>query len=186
MCPEAFWLERLGNASGDAFGRFSAKLLADFRPNFWPLFGQTFGRFSAKSLASFRPKPCPFFVQRIVHFLFCCPFFGQNFVRFWAKTVSVFRFSFLISAKFRQQNGGQNRGRKWSKNRDEKRTQVAQNASGLAIWAPRPRVSCGRFSSQNRVRFWFRFLVFGKKKIASGANLGSVPVKFGKAARKIW
>ena len=64
MCPEAFWLERLGNASGDAFGRFSAKLLADFRPNFWPLFGQTFGRFSAKSLASFRPKPCPLFGQR--------------------------------------------------------------------------------------------------------------------------
>ena len=64
MCPEAFWLERIGNASGDAFGRFSAKLLADFRPNFWPLFGQTFGRFSAKSLASFRPKPCPLFGQR--------------------------------------------------------------------------------------------------------------------------
>ena len=69
MCRKAFWLERLRGASGDALwpffvhtvGRFSAKLLDVFRPNFWTFFGQNFGQFSSNALSVFRPKYCLFF-----------------------------------------------------------------------------------------------------------------------------
>ena len=54
-----------GEASWSSFDRklvrFSAKLLAAFRPNFWTIFGQKFGQFSAKTLSVFRPKNCPLF-----------------------------------------------------------------------------------------------------------------------------
>ena len=44
---------------GQTFGRFSAKLLAAFRPNFWTFFGKKFGQFSSKTLSAFRPKNRP-------------------------------------------------------------------------------------------------------------------------------
>ena len=116
------------------------KILSDFRPNNCPLFGQKQIQFSAKALSAFRPKNCPLFE-------FCFSVFGKLFGRFPFFDQAFAEFGFQLSPTFGEKSGHEIVAETWPKNGVEKRTRVAHIASGLAFWAPRPRISCGRFSA---------------------------------------
>ena len=99
--------------------------------------------------------------------------------------MAVFRFRpgrFPISAKafsdFGLEFGGQNRGRKLTKNRGRKLTTVAQNASGLAIWAPRHQICLADFRHKTVAVLDSDFSF--RQKMKGFAR------KFGKAPRENW
>ena len=84
-------------------GRFSANILADFRPRLWPIFGQSFGQISAKVLVRFRPKPWPNSDTKNVHFwIFVLAFSENSNGRF---PISAWPFSDFGQSVFRFRSG---------------------------------------------------------------------------------